>query len=88
MRRNYRDPVYSDWRKQVYKRDGRRCQMPGCKSKYRIQAHHIKRWADAAYLRYDINNGITLCSKCHYSIRGKESHYEHLFISIVDSKNG
>ena len=40
MRRNYDDPVYKDWRKKVYKRDGIKCQMPKCSSKYRLQAHH------------------------------------------------
>ncbi len=88
MRRNYSDPVYKDWRKKVYKRDGFRCQMPGCKSKYKIQAHHIKKWSRAAILRYDVDNGITLCKTCHDSIGRSESHYETLFQQIVNQKNG
>ncbi len=88
MRRNYQDPVYKDWRRKVYKRDGRKCQMPGCNSKYKIQAHHIKKWSRAASLRYDIDNGITLCKSCHDSINGVESHYESLFSEIVRNKNG
>ena len=62
--------------------------MPGCKSKYKIQAHHIKKWSRAASLRYDIDNGITLCKSCHDSINGAESHYESLITEIVRSKNG
>ena len=81
--RNYDDPIYSDWRKKVYKRDSHKCQMPGCKSRFRINAHHIKRWSDASYLRYDVDNGITLCSKCHKQITGHETHYEVLFMQIV-----
>ena len=88
MRRNYQDPVYKDWRRKVYKRDGRKCQMPGCNSKYKIQAHHIKKWSEASTLRYDVNNGITLCRNCHDSINGMESHYEVLFNDIVSAKNG
>ena len=88
MRRNYQDPVYKDWRKKVYKRDGFRCQMPDCKSKFKIQAHHIKKWSEASTLRYEINNGITLCKACHDSINGMESHYEALFQQIVGHKNG
>ena len=88
IRRNYQDPTYKDWRREVYKRDKNRCQMPGCTSRKKLQAHHIRRWADASTLRYDIRNGITLCRTCHDSINGKESHYEALFSDIVNTKYG
>lgn len=88
MRRNYDDPVYKDWRVRVYKRDGFKCQMPNCKSKSRLQAHHIKKWSTASSLRYEIDNGITLCRNCHDQINGFESHYEALFMQIVSKKNG
>ena len=86
MRRNYNDPAYKDWRRKVYARDRRRCQMPGCKSRFKLQAHHIKKWSEASILRYDPDNGITLCQSCHDSINGLESHYEVLFKEIVSSK--
>lgn len=82
MKRNYQDPAYADWRKKIFQRD-KKCKMPGCNSKKKLQAHHIKRWSDASALRYDINNGITLCSECHKSIQNKESHYEALFLEII-----
>jgi len=88
MRRNYDEPTYKDWRLKVYKRDRFRCQMPGCKSKFKIQAHHIKKWSEASSLRYDVKNGVTLCRACHDSINGMESHYESLFLEIVSSKHG
>lgn len=87
MRRNYSDPVYKDWRKKVYKRDGYKCQMPGCSSKFRLQAHHIKKWSTAAALRYDVDNGISLCRECHDGINGSESHYETTFHLIVSKTN-
>ena len=83
MRRNYDDPVYKDWRKKVYSRDKFQCQMPGCKSKYRLQPHHIKKWSSAAILRYDVDNGITLCRSCHERITGHEHAYQSLFSQIV-----
>ena len=83
MRRNYDDPVYKDWRKKVYSRDKFRCQMPGCTSKYRLQAHHIKKLSSAAILRYDVDNGITLCRSCHERITGHEHAYQSLFSQIV-----
>ena len=88
MRRNYQDPAYKTWRLGVYKRDGFRCQMPVCGSKFKVQAHHIKKWSEASTLRYDVRNGITLCRTCHDSISGVESHYEVMFTDIVSSKYG
>jgi 5-methylcytosine-specific restriction endonuclease McrA len=93
MRRNYDDPVYKKWRKEIYKRDNFKCQMPQakgvCGCKYRIQAHHIKKWSAASILRYDVDNGITLCRECHEKVSGLESHYETLFQQVVNrNKNG
>jgi 5-methylcytosine-specific restriction endonuclease McrA len=84
MKRNYDDPQYAQFRKDVLKRDKRQCRMPGCKCKTTLQVHHIKKWSKASALRYDTNNGITLCKQCHKSITGKERHYEHLFESIIN----
>ena len=87
MRRNYDDPVYKDWRMKVYKRDKFTCQMPACGYKKYLQAHHIRRWSSASTLRYDINNGITLCKNCHKKVTGSEQHYESLFMEIVRKKH-
>jgi len=88
MRRNYDDPVYKDWRVKVYKRDKFTCQMPGCKSQKRLNAHHIQKWSSASMLRYDIDNGITLCKNCHDKVTGHEQHYQGLFQQIVRKNNG
>lgn len=86
MKRNYDDPIYKDWRLKVYKRDRFTCQMPRCKSKKKLQAHHIQKWSSAAILRYDISNGITLCRECHNKVTGHEQQYETLFMNIVRCK--
>lgn len=64
--------------------------MPGCKysNKKYLQVHHISKWSTASSLRFDEDNGITLCYNCHKSIHGKEHHYEDLFRDIVRHKNG
>lgn len=85
--RNKFDPLYIDWRKEVLKRDKHKCQMPDCWKTKRLQAHHIYRWADAPYLRYEVSNGITLCSSCHYSIRNNEEYFINLFMSIVEENS-
>jgi 5-methylcytosine-specific restriction endonuclease McrA len=84
MKRNYNDPQYEQFRKDVLKRDHRKCQMPGCKARTSLQVHHIRKWSHASALRYDTSNGITLCKNCHKSITGKERHYERLFESIIN----
>ena len=84
MKRDYHDPVYKHFRLQVLKRDKFTCKM--CKTKgkrVRLNVHHIIKWSSAASLRYDIDNGITLCRKCHDSVKGKESHYITYFSELI-----
>ena len=81
MRRNYDDPAYKSFRKEVLKRDKYTCQM--CNNKRRLNVHHIIKWASAASLRFDVSNGITLCNFCHKKITGKESSYINFFTEIV-----
>lgn len=88
MLRNFDDPNYKQWRKSVYKRDHHQCQWPGCSLKRKLNAHHIRTWANYPALRFDVNNGITLCSYHHKMIKGLESIYESAFLKILlDKKN-
>ena len=84
MRRNYEDSVYKRFRLEVLKRDYFTCKMCKAKGKKtRLNVHHIMKWASAASLRYDVDNGITLCRKCHDSVKGKESHYITYFLELI-----
>jgi predicted restriction endonuclease len=83
MKRDYRSPEYMIWRKKIYERDRYKCQWPGCLSSKKINAHHIKTWANFPGLRFDTNNGITLCKNHHELIKGIESYYEAVFLKIV-----
>jgi 5-methylcytosine-specific restriction endonuclease McrA len=85
LQRDAGDSKYRQWRKDVLKRDKNVCQMPGCKSKNRLEVHHIKRFADAKHLKIETYNGITLCRKCHKSIHNREQAYEILFMKIAES---
>ena len=88
MTRNYNDPLYEEARKKVLKRDKYTCQMPGCKSKRRLNVHHIIPWSRGAMMRYETYNLITLCRKCHDGIKDLEHHYVNLFTDIVrDNEN-
>ena len=54
---------YLNWKAQVFVRDGRACVW--CKSTENIEADHIKPFSTYPELRFDINNGRTLCHDCH-----------------------
>lgn len=55
---------YEEWRKKVFERDNYTCVKCGKIGDY-LNADHIKRFAEYHELRFDINNGQTLCEDCH-----------------------
>lgn len=68
-------PIYKKWRLQVFIRDGFLCQKCLTKRRY-IEAHHINNWKTDIENRYELDNGITFCKKCHssfHSIYGKKN---------------
>lgn len=78
VRTERESPEYRDWRRAVFGRDLHTCQCCGDHSSrghaVRLEAHHIFNWKSYEDKRYDIDNGITLCQKCHvkyHQIYGK-----------------
>ena len=64
-RNSYR---YRQWRRDVLMRDNYLCQH--CGSSEHLQAHHIKGWKEFPDLRYTVENGVTLCVRCHAEEHG------------------
>lgn len=73
---------YRDWRTSVFTRDNFTCGLCGKRGKY-LQAHHIRTFSNNPELRFDPNNGVTLCLECHGKTKTKESEYEELFLEKV-----
>lgn len=67
QRKTYLDARF---KKGVKARDGNKCTICG-ESKGTIVAHHLMSYIEHPEFRYDIDNGVTLCEKCHVSFHQK-----------------
>lgn len=65
-------PEYKVWRDSVRERDEYQCQCCGVTptrkkgAVVKVVAHHLWSFSDNTEIRFDINNGVTLCKLCHY----------------------
>ena len=84
------DPAYANFVTRVKRRDNNTCQLKGrgygeC-SGYNI-VHHIRGWAKYPELRYNINNGITLCQFHHPLKKADEIKFIPIFEELVRQKH-
>lgn len=64
LRQHRGDHRYKIWRKSVYTRDDYTCQK--CRRRGgALNVHHVENFSEKVEKRYDIENGITFCKKCH-----------------------
>jgi HNH endonuclease len=59
--------AYGQWRLAVYVRDEFTCVVCG-QVGGKLQAHHIKSWAEHPELRFSVDNGVTVCKHCHKEV--------------------
>lgn len=62
------DHMLSDWALSVKIRDSYKCVE--CGSENKLHSHHIKSKAKYPELKYNLDNGITLCASCHADVHG------------------
>lgn len=71
------------WSKSVKDRDCWKCKIGNSDCKGQLEAHHILRWSEYPELRYDINNGITLCCFHHPLKKEEEKRLVPTFMELV-----
>ena len=64
--------LHREWSGSVKNRDGWKCRINNENCNGRVEAHHILGWTEYPELRYQINNGITLCHAHHPRKRAEE----------------
>lgn len=73
---------YKQWNKQCRERDGHSCKINNKDCDGRLEVHHILPARDYPELRYDNNNGITLCFS-HHPKKGKEAELSPYFKELI-----
>ena len=64
-------PEISVWRITVFRRDYYTCQVCGVKSVKNLVAHHKNAWKKFKEDRFLVENGVTVCSRCHIEFHSK-----------------
>lgn len=65
-RRKNRGGAHHKWVNAVISRDNATCQWCGA-TRVELHAHHIKSYQDHPDLRFDVDNGVTVCALCHWN---------------------
>lgn len=61
---------YKSWKDTILKRDNYTCQICLVVGVF-LHVDHIKKWSEYPELRYEVDNGRTLCVPCHYYVHFK-----------------
>lgn len=80
------DGRYKEWMRAVKNRDCWKCKIANGDCCGRLEAHHILRWSEHPELRYEINNGITLCAFHHPRKKIDEARLSPFFKQLIESK--
>jgi hypothetical protein len=81
------DPLQKQWSLGVKRRDGWKCRIDDVNCEGRLESHHILPWKDFPELRYEVNNGITLCHAHHPKKKEDAAKLSPLFQEMVASSD-
>ena len=82
-----RSSAYTEWRKRVWVRDNWKCKIANQDCNGRIEAHHILSYTHYPELRYELNNGITLCKFHHPHKRMDEKILYPIFQKLLSQED-
>jgi hypothetical protein len=80
--------IYRQWQNIIFKRDNYKCCICGKKSK-NLNGHHLCGFSEFPELRFNPDNGVTICKKCHdyfHSIFGKQNITPEQFIEFLNNE--
>jgi hypothetical protein len=72
------------WQEAVKLRAGHKCEIPYCRKTENLNAHHVFSRSRQS-VRYDIDNGLCLCSGCH-SLNNDSAHKSPEFLMRILGK--
>jgi hypothetical protein len=79
------DSRYRYWMNQVKNRDNRKCKISNKDCEGRLEAHHILTWSEYPELRYNIDNGITLCKFHHPRKKEEVEKLSYYFQELINN---
>ena len=77
------------WVKEVKEKYNYTCDV--CGSKENLHSHHLYNWADYPDYRFELDNGVCLCKKCHFEfhkIYGKKNNTKEEYLEYKNYKKG
>lgn len=83
------DYLYIRWAQEVKRRDFHTCQICSING-VELNSHHLNSWNSHPDERYDIENGVTLCTICHnkfHDVYGRGDNTEDQFNDFVKAIN-
>lgn len=78
------NPSYQAWRIKVLRRDRFQCKYPGCEEHSHLHAHHIQNYSSHKDLRFEVNNGLTLCRHHHMAFHNIYGYHGNNIKEVVD----
>lgn len=71
-----KDGAYLWWRREILSRDNYICAACGVRGG-KLVAHHLFGWTEYPEYKYDLDNGVTLCSDYHLYLHGLGDYVEN-----------